>query len=284
MPEPEDQKPDAESAPASTAQGDQHGIVDSQPEWKEALEIIAKSDPAKAEALSKKLKGYDSVLTKKMTGLSQREREVAEVAETLKAVAAKSSGQAVSTGQKMRVLDSQIESATDPATREGLRQLRDAIREGAEDKLKDLEARWEKKFQDREDASKAQIRTGLVKDIASLKSVYGEDLIEKYREGIEANSLKYPGSYSPDRWLHTLAEPDELRQALRIHLKRESEKPNGDKPPAEKKPASAPATSTKPVVDLEQYRGKNPAKIRLGFGKALDDGLEAGFKKLGLSR
>ena len=284
MPEPEDQKPDAESAPASTAQGDQRGIVDSQPEWKEALEIIAKADPSKAEALSKKLKGYDSVLTKKLSGLSQREREIAEVAESLKAAAAKSSGPAVSTGQKMRVLDAQIESATDAATREGLRQLRDAIREEAEDKLKDLEARWEKKFQDRDDASKAQIRSGLAKDITSLKAVYGEELIDKYQEGIESNSLKYPGSYSPDRWLHTLADPDELRQALRIHLKRESEKPNGDKPPAEKKPASAPVTSTKPAADLEKYKGNSPSKIRLGFGKALDDGLEAGFKKLGLGR
>ena len=282
MPDPEDKPLDANGAPTATDEGHPAGIVDDLPGWKKALESI--SDPALKESLSKKLEGYDRALTKKMTGLSQREKEIAQVLENAKAAAAKPLPQGASTGQKLKRLDAQIEATTDPATREGLRELKEAIREEAEEKLQELEARWEKKFQDREDASKSMIRQGLEKDIKSLVSVYGEDLIEKYKEGIEANSLKYPGSYSPDRWLHTLAEPDELRQALRIHLKRESDKPNGDKPPAEKKPASSPATSTKPAANTDQYRGKNPAQIRLGFGKALDDGLTAGFEKLGLGR
>ena len=280
MPEPEDQKPDATSAPASTAQGDQQGIVDSPADWKRAIESI--SDPDLKAALSKKIEGYDRFLTKKTQELSKREQEIAQVAQNLKAASAKPSGQ--STEQKLKIIDAQIEKTDDPATREGLRQLKDSIVEIAEDKIKVLKAEMDKRFEEIKFSSQSSIKSALAKDFKALEEVYGEELIEKYKEGIESNSLQYPGAYSSDRWLHTLAEPDELRQALRIRLKRESDKPNGDKPPAEKKPASQPATSTKPSADLEKYKGKNPAQVRLGFGKALDDGWEAGMKKLGLSR
>ena len=282
MPEPEDKTTDANGAPVSTVEGDQHGIV-GKADWKEALETLAKTDPDKAAALSKKLEGYDRVLTKKTQELSAREREIAQVAENLKAAVAKPSGQSV--GQKMKILDAQIESTTDPATREGLRQLKDAIREESEDRLKELEARWEKKFDESQQSSRATAKIGLSKEIKALEEVYGEELVEEYREGIESNSLKYPGAYSPDRWLHTLADPDKLRQALRIRLKREPEsKPNGDKPQPDKKPASPPVTSTKPSPISDPYRGKTAAQIRTGFGRAIDDGVKAGLGKLGLGR
>ena len=279
MPESDDQQNGSTGATSATAQDDQQGIVE-KPDWKEALDILAKTDPAKAEALTKKIEGYDRVLTKKLTNLSQREREIKEVADSLKAASAKPSGQ--STGQKLRTLDAQIEATTDPAAREGLRQLKDAIREESEDRLKELEARWEKKFQDADNASRSVARIGLGKEIKSLEEVYGEELIEKYKGDIESQSLKFPGAYSPDRWLHTLAEPDELRQALRIRQKKEdSKQPNGQEGSARKQ---APPASTQPKPVYEQYKGKNVREIRTGLDKAIGDGVKAGLGALGFGR
>lgn len=278
--DPEDKPAEANGSPAATVDGDQQGIV-GKAEWKEALDLLAKTDPDKAAALSKKLEGYDRVLTKKTQELSQREREIKEVAEKLSAAASKAPSGSV--GQKMKILDAQIESTTDPAQREGLRQLKDAIREESEERLRELEAKWEKKFQDSEHATRATARVGLSKEINALKEVYGEELIEEYKGEIEANSLKYPGAYSPDRWLHTVADPEKLRQALRIRLRKEAPKPNGDQGAEKKQPAS-PVSSTKPLQDNEKYKGKNPAQTRVGFGKALDDSLGEGMRKLGLVR
>ena len=121
------------------------------------------------------------------------------------------------------------------------------------------------------------------KEIKALEEVYGADLIEKHKDAIESNSLKYPGSYSPDRWLHTVAEPDELRQALRIHLKKqvEKEKPNGV-PEAPRKPGSTPVTSTKPTPINEQYKGKSPRETKGMFDKAIGDSVKSVFGKLAI--
>ena len=277
MPDPEIQTPDAKSAPASTEQGDQQGIVE-RPDWEEAIAILAKTDPAKAEALSKKIEGYDKVLTKRMTGLSQREREIAQV---LKDAQTLTRPPSESKPLSSKVLDKLEQEAADASQREGIRDLRKAIREESEDKLQELEAKWEKKFQESQNHSIAAARVGLSKEIKALEEVYGADLIEKYKGDIESNSLKYPGAYSPDRWLHTVAEPDELRQALRIHLKKqvEKEKPNGA-PETPKRTAPTPVTSTKPTPVSEQYKGTSPRQTKGMFDKAIGDSVKAALGKL----
>lgn len=279
--DPEDKPADALSAPAATVDGDQQGIV-GKAEWKEALDILAKTDPAKAAALSKKLDGYDRVLTKKTQELSKREQEIAKVLDDARAATAKPQNGSV--GQKIKLLDAQIEATSDPAAREGLRQLKDAIREEAQETIKDLEARWEKRFEDNQAVSKATIKTSVTKDLKALEDIYGEDLIEKYQDQVEAFSLRHPGAHSPDQWLHSIVPADELRQAIRIRLKRESNnKPNGQD--ASPKPANPAITREAPSSD--QYRGKSIRTTRQGFGKAIEDGVQAGMgvaQKLGFGK
>jgi len=254
MPDPENQPIDPNGAPSATDEGHQAGIVDDLPSWKRALESIA--DPSLKEALNKKLEGYERKFSEKMMGLSKREQEIVHLAETLKqAQTAPPQGTASVKAEGRKVLDALMEQATDPSAREGIRQLREAIREETDiEKLKETVARLERTLQDREVSSQVVRKQTVAKDIKSLEEMYGDELIDKYREQVEAYSIKHP-EHSPRKWLHSLADPDELDQALRIHQKRKDTKPNGESE-APKKRDSAPVTSTKPSPIADQYKGK----------------------------
>lgn len=285
MPEPEDKPLDANGAPTATDNGDQDRIVDSQPEWKQALAELAKTDPSKADALSKKLEGYDKVLTKKLTGLSQREREIVQLAETLKASATKPSASAASVRTESRkILDDLEDKASTAEDREGIRKLRAAIREETDiEKLKETVASLEKRLQDKELSEQSVRKTTIAKELKALDEKFGEEFMDKYRDQVEAYSVKFP-EHSPRKWLNSLADPDELEQALRIHLKKQDSKPNGASAEPPKKQGSSPVTSTKPTPAHEQYKGKTPLATRMGLDKAIGDSVKSAFGKLAIGR
>jgi hypothetical protein len=283
MTDPENQPADPNGAPAATGDGHQTGIIDDLPSWKRAMESI--SDPALKESLNKKLEGYERKFSEKMAGLSRREQEIVQLAETLKqAQAAPPQSQASVKAEGRKVLDAMMEQATDSSTREGIRQLREAIREETDiEKLKETVALLERRLQDREASSQVVRKQAVEKDIKSLEEMYGRELLDKYKEQVEAYSIKHP-EHSPRKWLHSLADPDELDQALRIHQKRKDSKPNGDSQDAPKKQASAPVTSTNPSPISEQYKGKTLREAKTGFDKAIRDSVKAGLGKLALGR
>lgn len=282
MSDPNDQQIDAQGAPSATDTGHQQGIVDDLPSWKKAIEGI--SDPTLKEALSKKIEGYDRRFTEKMTAISKREQEIAKVAEDLKTVATTPARGNISTAKAegQKVLDVLMESSQDPSAREGIRQLRDAIREETDiEKLRATIDDLAKKFQSMAQTSQSVRRTELSKELTKLEDLYGSELLGRYKDQLETNVLKYP-EYSARRWLHTLADPDELEQALRIHLKKQSSQPNGQE--TQPKPAKPAAVSTVAAPASEQYKGKGPRQARVGFDKAIGDSVKAALGKLAIGR
>ena len=275
--EPENKLPDADSAPGADVQGDQAGIVDDLPEWKKALESI--SDPALREKLNTKIKAYDQKLTKELTNLAKQKQEVAQHGQTLKAAVDKatSTGADATKAEKLKVLDTALRNATTSEEREGIRNLREAIKDELPDvqKLKDeILEQVRSEFSGVKQTTHSIKMSELSKDKPALIQEYGSDLVEKHWELIEERALKYP-QHSSEEWLHTLAKPDELRQAMRIRLKQqlkeESEGKNGS---GSKKPDGLkPPVSTQPAPSSNKYWGDKKGKgaFSKGLGEAILD-------------
>lgn len=278
MPDPNDQQLDPNGAPAATDQGNPAGIVDDLPEWKKALESI--SDPALKEKLNNKIKAYDQKLTKELTNLARQKQEIAQHGQTLKEAVSKatSPGSDATKAEKLKVLDTALRNATTSEEREGIRNLREAIKDELPDvqKLKDeILEQVRSEFSGVKQTTHSIKMSELSKDKPALVNEYGSDIVDKFWEQIEDRALKYP-EYSAEQWLHTLAKPDELRQAMRIRLKQqlreESEGKNGSE---HKKPdGPKPPVSTRPAPNRFWDGKKGPAGFSRGLGEAVMDSLK----------
>lgn len=124
--------------------------------------------------------------------------------------------------QALKTLDKLIDSA--PIEQRGaLEQMRQIIKEEAPvdvDKVAKLEEKISQfeKFMSRanqETSSKRQ--NDLHTELDSLKTKYGDEFVEKYRDDIVTNGLKYGGSAR--QLLHAISPADELEQAITVKLK-----------------------------------------------------------------
>ncbi len=155
-----------------------------------------------------------------------------------------------------RVIDQLMESAPDLETRKGLENLQSIIKEmtnidAINKKLADLEG-YVKRNQNREFVTREQ---SLNTSLDSLKKEYGSEIVEKYAEDIIKQGLVYTDA-PPDRLLHAIADPTELKQALLSNSSKNGETRKQEKINAVSSPSSG-MTSPAATVDVRKLSMKD---------------------------
>ncbi len=281
-PKPEDQTVDPE---AEVTEGEEtptggDSIVKEKISWYE--EALKDPTPENVAKVVNKIKGYDKEFSRKMNQVTLREREVADVAEKLKTAATQptKSPEAVSKKQD-KIFDAWLESTSDPGQRELIRKIRDGTLEIAREasdsggKLQERIDRLEKQLQTRQSSDQVTRESHLNSEIAALGKRLGLDIVEKHREQILSLGVQYP-QYSARRLLYSVADPDELEQALEIGKKRS---PKGTVEPGNRR---SPVTSTTPTPEMSKYKGKTPQEMQAGLRLAIKDSIAASRGKLGI--
>lgn len=149
--------------------------------------------------------------------------------------------------RNLKLLDRRIEEASDPATREQLKEIREIIKQETPD-TKGLEDK----------ISKLESELNLVKNAAilgqtdridvqlqKLEEKFGAELVNKYKEQIKATALKFPGQ-TVNKLLYHFADDAELETAL-FNQGKKKEKDELDR----KKKGSAPG-------ELDSLTAKTP--------------------------
>lgn len=116
--------------------------------------------------------------------------------------------------EAVRMIDKLKESAPDLETRKGFENLENIIMEltnigDIKSKLEQLE-RIVGQGQIREAQTREQ---SVVSSLGGLEKEYGKNIIDKYREDVLKQGLAFP-DVDPERLLHAIADPKELKQAL----------------------------------------------------------------------
>lgn len=116
-----------------------------------------------------------------------------------------------------RVIDQLKESAPDLETRKGLENLEAIVKEltNIDDIRKELDNMKKQVgyFQNNALRTREEV---LGSSLASLEKEYGKDVIEKYRDDVIREGLKYTDA-EPERLLHAIGDPKELRQAILLN-------------------------------------------------------------------
>lgn len=215
----------AEGLPAN---GAGNIVTDGLPWWEKELNELKDSatTPERraeiAERLTGKVKGYETAYTRKTQELSAREQEIRQVAENLKAAqGTRQEGRAFDAAQEagLKKLDALMKNTADPQARETLRDLRDIIAEETElpklrKELEELRS-FVNGIRQETTVTRAQ---GLDKEISELSRQYGQ-IVEKHSDQIKKLGVQYP-QFNAEKLLYSVADPDEIRQALVVQSKK----------------------------------------------------------------
>ena len=281
-PKPEDQTVDPEPEVPEGEETPTGGetIVKEKIAWYE--EALKDPTPENVAKVVNKIKGYDKEFSRKMNQVTLREREVADVAEKLKTAATQPKSPEAVTKKQDKIFDAWLESTSDPGQRELIRKIRDGTVEIAREasdsggKLQERIDRLEKQLQTRQSSDQVTRESTLNSEIAALGKRLGLDIVEKHREQILSLGVQYP-QYSARRLLYSVADPDELEQALEIGKKR-SPKGTADQPTNHR----SPVTSTSPTPEANKYKGKTPQEMQAGLRLAIRDSIRASRGRLGI--
>lgn len=155
-----------------------------------------------------------------------------------------------------RVIDQLKESAPDLETRKGLDNLENIIKEltnidDIKKQLAELQGYVDnskgREFQNREQS--------LNSALDSLKKEYGANIVEKYGDDIIRQGLAYPNA-TPERLLHAIADPAELKQALLSNSNKNGETRKQEKINAVSSPGSG-MTNSVAAVDVRKMSMKD---------------------------
>lgn len=141
----------------------------------------------------------------------------------------------------LKKIDKLIDEAEDPKTREGLRDMREIIREEAPGgdiaMLQEQVEALTKEIGTLKSVTKVNQADRISKGIESLESDFGKDIVAKHKNAIEDMALKYPTS--PLITIFKLVAPDneyeaavlnraKLREKKEIERKRDGAGPGGE--------------------------------------------------------
>ena len=287
LPEPEQKdkvQPDLEGSqqPGEDEPSEEESLIPKEEmDW--LTERLQNGDPLTTEERTKAIKhlgGFNRIVKKnkdehsrRLKVISEREQEIVKVAEDLKsAQQAKTSDQVKAEGKK--VLDDLLDSTTDPQARETLRNLRDIIREETNvGELRKSVDEIKQAFQLQVTSTQQARYDTLEKEVDALVDRYSDSLVEKHRDQILDLGLKYT-QYSARRLLHSVADPDELDQALRIQGKRDGSESTG------RRKATEAVTSTTGRPAHEEFQARKPDEIQTKFRSAIDKAVRSASKKL----
>ena len=240
--------------------------------WEQKLQTLSPED---RESIVGKLKGYDKEVSRRLNQIKQRESEIASVADKLER-AAQNRPQAVSQAktESIGVIDQLISEAGDAAQRETLVKLREAIRQ--ESRRDDLEKKIEKLESIIHQQSQTTSLTHsqvLEKELKGLEGEYGPELVDKYADVIKAYGSKPENhTFSAEKLLLSVANPDEVKQALKVQGRRQQAEPQKPKSPT-------PLSTSSPQHPSERFKGKSAREIQAGVGNAISEAVAVGLKK-----
>lgn len=116
--------------------------------------------------------------------------------------------------KNIKRLDKLIDNATDPDTREQLREMRQIVIEETDaPALKDELAQLRAELNQLKSSSVSNHAEKVDAEIDSLEKEFGKDLVSKYREEIRASALKFPNQRAEKLLLH-FADRAEIEDAF----------------------------------------------------------------------
>ena len=123
--------------------------------------------------------------------------------------------------KNLKLLDKRIEQASDPETREQLREIRDIIKQESPDtkSLEDKISKLENELSTIREAALLGQSDRTEIQIGKLKEDYGDELVDKHKEEIKALALKFPRQSVENLLLH-LADKSQVRTALLTQAKK----------------------------------------------------------------
>ena len=153
----------------------------------------------------------------------------------------------------LKKLDKLIDDASDPAQREQLRDIREIIKEETPDNkaLEEKVAKLEGELSMIKDAALLGQTDRIESQLARLKEEYGNDLVDKHKEGIKALALKFPRQEIENILLH-LSDKSEVRTAL-LNQAKKKEKEELER---KKRGSSASGTETSFTAKTELKKDK----------------------------
>ncbi len=176
---------------------------------------------AKTETLAEERKRIDAdkssvkallEIQKEMQGNPNMEKAVIKVINDFRS--GKTSSSDVNLDKNIKRLDKLIDNATDPDTREQLREMRQIVIEetnapATQAKLAELE----EEIRRLKSSSISNHADKVDAEIDSLEKEFGKDLVSKYREEIKNNALKFPNQ-RVKKLLYHFAEDSEIEDAV----------------------------------------------------------------------
>lgn len=153
----------------------------------------------------------------------------------------------------LKKLDKLIEETSDPAQREQLRDIRQIVKEEAPDNkaLEEKVAKLEGELSMIKDAALLGQTDRIETQLTRLKEEYGNDLVDKHKEGIKTLALKFPRQEVENILLH-LADKPEVRTAL-LNQAKKKEKEELER---KKRGSSASGTETSFTAKTELKKDK----------------------------
>jgi len=115
----------------------------------------------------------------------------------------------------LKLLDKRIDEASDPATREQLKEIREIIKQETPDTkgLEDKISKLENELSLIKNAAIIGQTDRVESQLQKLEEKFGVDLVSKYKKDIVATALKYPNQ-SVNKLLYHFADDSEIETAL----------------------------------------------------------------------
>lgn len=264
------EQPKAASAPApmQAAEGISVGTTgqtqsDGKPEFVSGVDISTFSEqerPIARKALAEKAKLLEDGFQSKFKEIAQFKKQREEIlsldiseneaVQVLRDYVASKTNAKDAKKEASRMIDQLKESAPDLETRKGLENLENIVMEltnikDIQKKLDSLES-YVRHSQGRESQTREQ---SLNSAMDSLSTEYGKEFIDKYRDVVVKEGMKYADA-DPEQLLGAIANPKELKQAFLSNLpkvdERKQEKINAISP------SSSGMTSPTQTIDIRK--------------------------------
>ncbi len=239
------------------------------PEYVNGVDISSfpeQERPIARKALEEKGKLLDAGFQKKFQEVSQFKKQREEIlslgiseneaVQVLRDHVASRTNAKDAKKESSKLIDQLIESASDLETRKGLENLKAIIKEQTniddiKKQLSDLQSYVDnskgREFQSRENT--------LNSSLDSLRKEYGAGIVDKYGEDIIKQGLAFPNA-TPERLLHAIADPSELKQSLLSNSNKNGEIRKQEKINAVSSPSSG-MTSPAATLDVRKMSMKD---------------------------